>query len=405
MTIKNLDFDQKTMGRHRTHRAAQKLITNHLKKVDTKRNRDKRLRRQRRLYSNQKQAQMRKHQEYMKQFETIQVKPSDLERMVKKGVNEKFFKRVQEAQTSYDSMLALIDESQAIICVLDARDPTACRFINIEGEAKGRNKPLIFVITKVDLVPKDPVEMWIHALSKVAPTFAFNALTTTKESKLVQSILEITNSAEKVAVVGPHGVGKSQLISVLGGDKFGECEPWKFTICGVDLGLIGAVEWKGRMREFAINFLDRQLTDDIFKALDVMKLKKDPIVTEDGETIERKVDSGTMLAEYGLKQGVGKSEAGDVLTKALLNGDFKWVSVPNIGEEKVELTPEQNEALAGCPSAEGYLLVSPDTSVKTDDKALQWVPPPESSDSEYEYDGEEEEEEEGNEEEDEEEDQ
>ena len=392
------------MGRHRTHRAAQKLITNHMKKVDTKRNRDKRLKRQRRLYSAQKQAQMRKHQEYISQFDAIQPKASDLERMVKKGVNEKFYQRVQDAQTSYDSMLQLIDESQAIICVLDARDPNACRFINIEGEAKGKNKPLAFVITKIDLAPKDPIEMWVHTLSKVAPTFAFDATKTTKDSKLVQDLLEVTNSAEKVAVVGPHGVGKSQLISILGSDKYQECMPWKFTLCGVDLGLIGAVEWKGRMREFAINFIDRQLTDDILKVLDCMKLKKDPIVTDDGETIERKVDSGTILAEYGLKQGVAKSEAGDVLAKALLEGKFKWCTVPNIGDEKVELSAEQNDALSACPPAEGYLLLSPDQSVKTDDKALQWIPPPE-SDSEYEYEvGEEEDGEEDQYEEDEEED-
>jgi energy-coupling factor transporter ATP-binding protein EcfA2 len=382
------------MGRKRTHRAAQKYIKNIHKKLDTKRNRQKRIKRQRAAFKKSVSERIRHNAEIMKMYE-IQPKEGDLTSIVKREINQKFLQRVQEAQTSYDSMLELIDSSQAVIYVLDARDPNACRFLNIEGEVAEKKKGLIFVISKVDLVTQDAAEKWIHVLSKIAPTFAFNLLKTKKNSKLVQEIKKLTKDAEKVAVVGPHGVGKGTLVELLGAEKYEKCMPWKFTICGVDLGMIGAVEWKGRMREFAIDFIERQIiNDEIFKALDVMNIKRDPIITEDGEKIERKIDAGSVLSEYGLKQGITKSETGDALAKALMEGKWKWCAVPVIGDEEVQLSAEQKAALAECASPEGFLFVSPDVPIKPDEKALTWIPQIDSDESE-----DEEEEESGNEEE------
>ncbi|XP_007561345.1 guanine nucleotide-binding protein-like 3 [Poecilia formosa] len=145
----------------------------------------------------------------------------------------------------------VIDASDVVIEVLDARDPLGCRCPQLEEAVLlGGKKKLLFVLTKIDLVPKENVEKWIECLQREFPVVAFKASTQmrdktvkTKRKRVVPSNVVLDRSkgaacfgseclaellsayaaktqseaALKVGVVGFPNVGKSSLINNLKG--------------------------------------------------------------------------------------------------------------------------------------------------------------------------------------------
>ncbi|KAF7456579.1 guanine nucleotide-binding protein-like 3 [Cryptosporidium felis] len=71
----------------------------------------------------------------------------------------------------------LIEESDVVLEILDARDPIGFRNIELERSIVSQGKRLVLVLSKIDLVPGDVVKEWLVYLRREYPTLAFKSAT------------------------------------------------------------------------------------------------------------------------------------------------------------------------------------------------------------------------------------
>ena len=79
----------------------------------------------------------------------------------------------------------MVDASDVVIEVLDARDPLPCR--NIQAEemvASSKDKKLVLLLNKADLVPREVTLSWLRYLRREYPTIAFKSSTQLKQRRL-----------------------------------------------------------------------------------------------------------------------------------------------------------------------------------------------------------------------------
>lgn len=141
-------------------------------------------------------------------------------------------------------MYKVIDSSDVIIHVLDARDPIGTRCRNIENFIKKEkpHKQLIFVLNKCDLVPTWSTARWVSHLSKSAPTLAFHASINNSFGKgsliqLLRQFSSLHSDKKQISVgfIGYPNTGKSSIINTLKAKKVctvapipGETKVWQY---------------------------------------------------------------------------------------------------------------------------------------------------------------------------------
>ncbi|XP_068172298.1 guanine nucleotide-binding protein-like 3 [Antennarius striatus] len=115
-------------------------------------------------------------------------------------------------------LLKVIDTSDVVIEVLDARDPLGFRCPELEQAViQSGNKKLLLVLNKIDLVPRKIVEKWLRCLEKEFPVVLFKASTQIKDRTVKAKKSRIVPSNE--TLIGSRAAacfGKDCLTELLG---------------------------------------------------------------------------------------------------------------------------------------------------------------------------------------------
>ncbi|KAM0792755.1 hypothetical protein ACM66B_002529 [Microbotryomycetes sp. NB124-2] len=96
------------------------------------------------------------------------------------------------------SLRKVLEASDVVLEVLDARDPVGTRCKAVERELKtldGGRKKLVLVLNKIDLVPAPVVQDWLAYLRTQAPTIPFKSSTQQQRKNLSSSSTSTPNSA------------------------------------------------------------------------------------------------------------------------------------------------------------------------------------------------------------------
>ncbi|CAB3220076.1 unnamed protein product [Arctia plantaginis] len=144
----------------------------------------------------------------------------------------------------WNELYKVIDSSDVLLQILDARDPMGTRSPYVEKflREEKRHKHLIFILNKVDLVPNWVTQRWVAILSAEYPTVAFHASMTHPFGKgsLINLLrqfakLHIDKKQISVGLIGYPNVGKSSVINTLRSKKVckvapiaGETKVWQY---------------------------------------------------------------------------------------------------------------------------------------------------------------------------------
>ncbi|XWS31299.1 hypothetical protein CRYUN_Cryun23aG0065200 [Craigia yunnanensis] len=121
----------------------------------------------------------------------------------------------------YKELVKVVEASDVILEVLDARDPLCTRCVDMEKMVMklGPDKHLVLLLNKIDLVPREAVEKWLKYLREELPAIAFKCSTQEQRSNLGWKSSSRQQSLIKksitVRVIGLLNVGKSSLINSL----------------------------------------------------------------------------------------------------------------------------------------------------------------------------------------------
>ena len=218
----------------------------------------------------------------------------------------------------WGELYKVIDSSDVILQVIDARDPMGTRCSQIENYlAKEKShKHLVLILNKIDLVPTWVTRKWVSILSKELPTLAFHASMKNPFGKgsliglLRQfSSLHKGNNQISVGIIGYPNVGKSSLINSLMSKKVcnvapipGETKVWQYVTL---MKRIYLIDCPG-----VVYSTEESDEEKVLKGVVRIELVQDPTLYIDA--VLRKVKKEHIKATYNID---GWSSSSDFLEK------------------------------------------------------------------------------------------
>ncbi|KAJ3068755.1 GTPase required for pre-60S ribosomal subunit nuclear export and maturation [Podochytrium sp. JEL0797] len=285
-----------------------------------------------------------------------------------------------QSRRIWSELYKVIDSSDVIIHVLDARDPMGTRCKNVENHLKkdAKHKHLVFVLNKCDLVPTWVTAKWVKVLSKEYPTLAFHASITNSFGKgsLIQLLRQFANlhSDKKqisVGFVGYPNTGKSSIINTLRNKKVcnvaplpGETKIWQYITLMKRIYLIdcpGIVYPDPKDTETDIILKGVVRVENIQQAEDhiagvLARVRTDYI--QRTYEIESWTDHVDFLTQIAKKSGrllkMGEPDIGTVAKMILndwLRGKIPFYSIPPQLEDAKNAAPEDPEAFGASTRA------------------------------------------------------
>ncbi|GIL76977.1 hypothetical protein Vretimale_8576 [Volvox reticuliferus] len=116
-------------------------------------------------------------------------KQADFESRKRARLTEEFKSDADNSRKAfYREFRRVVEASDVIIQVLDARDPLACRCPDVERYIRqtNPNKKIILLLNKMDLVPREVGERWLKYFREELPTVAFKCSTQQQDRGLSQ---------------------------------------------------------------------------------------------------------------------------------------------------------------------------------------------------------------------------
>eukprot|EP00871_Galdieria_phlegrea_P001085 jgi/Galph1/1978/GphlegSOOS_G658.1 len=288
-----------------------------------------------------------------------------------------------QSKRIWGELFKVVDSSDVVLEVLDARDPLGTRIPYIESYIRREcpHKHLVLLLNKCDLIPSSVTKRWMNCLMKEYPTVAFRATISKSFGKgtLISLLRQFANlHSEKknisVGIVGYPNVGKSSLINTLRGKKVvnvapvpGETKVWQYVTLfrrvylidcpgvvhessgadDVELVLRGVVRIES-LKDEAVDYIPRLLE----------RIKKEHVAKTYG--IHDWIDATDFLGQLAKKTGklLKKGEPDvNACAKMVLNdylrGKIPWFILPpnykrhsddeNVSEERASLSEQTNE--------------------------------------------------------------
>ena len=302
----------------------------------------------------------------IRQVESTRVKdkrkPYDIQlENIRKQVAQAHRQKVEKATNSYQQLLTAIEEADAIIEVLDARDPTSCRLLEAETEVqKNKKKPLIIILNKIDLIPREVAFKWLAKLSETAPTVAISATNGSISLPAIRDIISSTApNAQKIGVIGIKGVGKTTICQFNPG-LLVEVVSYSFIDPTPEMGLLQGTEYLDPIYELANDTLSRCQDENVFLVLEI-PAQDDP------------KDVFNALAQ---KFKVKPRSAAQMLMDGMWSGKYRYFAMPP-DANVASVMPSQQAALeASTPlelSGHEYIHLNEGNPLSIDEEKLGGV--------------------------------
>lgn len=139
-----------------------------------------------------------------------------------------------QSKRIWEELYKVLDASDVVLEVLDARDPNGTRCYHIEEHLKKNcpQKHLVLILNKCDLVPTWVTTKWLRYLSQFYPTIAYHASINNPFGKgtLINLMRQYDNFHRdkkniSVGLIGYPNVGKSSVINALKSKKVCKSAP------------------------------------------------------------------------------------------------------------------------------------------------------------------------------------